>query len=181
MPSQTHPSYPYGNPYQPSLVVGPSSSNLEPNLSHRPHRTRTTNHPSSSWSSSSTHAAALSTRLTSLELPYLFSLTTFGEPDERTWFESALTGVVGPKTRSEHLEDEHERDRSVNTHGDAGPPAGQNAADGADDETEEDEEGEDGDEDDQDDNDEAERGRRENEDDATIATGTNDTRDRRRE
>ncbi|GAA5912591.1 uncharacterized protein JCM6883_005316 [Sporobolomyces salmoneus] len=128
LPSQTHPSYPYGNPYQSLSLLSSSTSVTAP--SSRPHPV------------GSTHSAPLSTSLTSLELPSLFALTSFGQPSERVWTESALTGLFGPRTKREIEEDEEEMERNVNTHGDAGPPAGQNAADGAEDETSDEEEGE---------------------------------------
>lgn len=131
LPSQTHPSYPYGNPYRFNSSSLLSSTSVIP--PSRP------SHPSS-HPVGSTHSAALPTSLPSLELPHLFSLTTFGDPSQRQWAEQNLPGLFGPKTRGEEEEDEEESNRNVNTHGDAGPPAGQNAADGA----EEDDEDEDG-------------------------------------
>lgn len=40
-----------------------------------------------------------------------------------------LPGLFGRRTRLEEEEDDEERDAIHNAHGDAGPPAGQNAAD----------------------------------------------------
>ncbi|GAA6009583.1 hypothetical protein JCM11491_001023 [Sporobolomyces phaffii] len=118
LPSDTHPSYPYGNPYRVtpgSLATSTSTSTV----TRVPHRV----------AAGSTRSAALATSLPSLELPHLFALTAFGDPKERTWHEQHLAGLFGPKTRREQEDDDDERDRHVNTHGDAGPPAGQNAAD----------------------------------------------------
>ncbi|GAA5840545.1 hypothetical protein JCM5353_004377 [Sporobolomyces roseus] len=133
LPSQTHPSYPYGNPYRFTSTSLLSSTSLQP----PPSRLRLPHHPLRG----STHSASLSTSLPSLELPHLFSLTSFGDESQRHWVEQGLSGLLGPKTRREEEEDEEERDRNVNTHGDAGAPAGQNAADGPEDEEDDDEEG----------------------------------------
>ncbi|GAA5987262.1 hypothetical protein JCM10908_001884 [Rhodotorula pacifica] len=118
LPSQTHPSYPYGNPYKPNAFTSPgrgrpaSSSHLS-----------TFAHPL-------THSASLATSLPALELRQLFERTTFGDPSDRQWAELNLPGLFGPKTRIELDEDRKSRDAMYNAHGDAGPPAGQNAADG---------------------------------------------------
>ncbi|BGP41357.1 hypothetical protein JCM10450v2_005398 [Rhodotorula kratochvilovae] len=110
LPSQAHPSYPYGNPYKPHLLQ--SSSRRGP--SARP-----------AFFEPSTHAASLATTLPALELRELFERTTFGDAPDRQWRELHLGGLFGRKTRAEQEEDEEDRD----VHGDAGPPAGQNAGD----------------------------------------------------
>lgn len=119
LPSQAHPSYPYGNPYKPHLSSlsrrGPSSSS------------------SSRLLTPSTHASSLSTSLPALELRDLFARTTFGDAPDRQWRELHLGALFGRRTRPEEDEDEEERGE---THGDAGPPAGQNAGDAVDDEDE---------------------------------------------
>ncbi|GAA5886471.1 hypothetical protein JCM16303_001421 [Sporobolomyces ruberrimus] len=137
LPSQTHSSYPYGNPYRFTSTSLLNSTSLH-STSHLASSSSLSSHPIGS-----THSASLPTSLASLELPHLFSLTSFGDPSQRVWVEQNLSGLFGPKTRGEEEEDDEERDRNHNTHGDAGPPAGQNAADGIeDDEEEEEEEGE---------------------------------------
>ncbi|GAA5952712.1 hypothetical protein JCM3765_002253 [Sporobolomyces pararoseus] len=142
LPSQTHPSYPYGNPYRLHSSLSTSTS-LYPSSSN----------PSSSSSSSTKHFSSstfpsnstLSTNLSTLELPYLYSQTFLGDLNQRLWSEQGLIGLFGPKTIKEFKQDEEEFEIFLNTHGDAGPPAGQNAADGAeDDEDEEDEDEDDG-------------------------------------
>ncbi|GAA5984578.1 hypothetical protein JCM11641_006556 [Rhodosporidiobolus odoratus] len=115
LPSQAHPSYPYGNPYKSNPLTSPSR--------------RQPTHPASLSHGPSTHSSSLSTSLPSLELRDLFSRTTFGEPLDRQWTELHLKGLFGRKTRVEREEDEEERDAMHNAHGDAGPPAGQNAGD----------------------------------------------------
>ncbi|KAM0786605.1 hypothetical protein ACM66B_002059 [Microbotryomycetes sp. NB124-2] len=103
LPSTTHPSYPFGNPYTSKLhfsttlsasglpstfaTAAPSTSttaaaanNLPPpSLFHKP----TFSNPSS-----------LATSLPNLELRQLFSQTSFGEPRERRWMEIAPDQVV---------------------------------------------------------------------------------------
>ncbi|GAA5849063.1 hypothetical protein JCM8547_006431 [Rhodosporidiobolus lusitaniae] len=134
LPSQAHPSYPYGNPYKPNLLHSPSR------------RSRPTSHHPSSFvpSGPSTFTASLSTTLPSLELRDLFARTTFGEPADRQWTELHLGGLFGRKTRKEQEEDEEERDAMHNAHGDAGPPAGQNAGDAQEESEGEEGEGEEG-------------------------------------
>ncbi|GAA6010771.1 hypothetical protein JCM10207_005834 [Rhodosporidiobolus poonsookiae] len=114
LPSQAHPSYPYGNPYKPNLLSSPS-------------RRGPTAH--SSFSQPSTHSASLSTTLPALELRDLFARTTFGEASDRQWTELHLPGLFGRKTRAEERELEEQEKRDQMGHGDAGPPAGQNAGD----------------------------------------------------
>ena len=120
LPSQAHPSYPYGNPYKPHLSStlrrGPSSSSSSRRSAADP----------------STHAASLATALPALELRELYERTTFGDAPDRQWGELHLGGLFGRRTRPEREEDEDERD----THGDAGPPAGQNAGDAPEDDSE---------------------------------------------
>ncbi|GAA5862138.1 hypothetical protein JCM5296_007466 [Sporobolomyces johnsonii] len=140
LPSQTHPSYPYGNPYKPHPLTSPS---------RRPSPSLASSAPfaSHSASSSTTHptSASLQTTLPSLELPALFAHTTFGDPSDRRWRELALPALLGRKTRIERDEDDDERDAVHHAHGDAGPPAGQNAADdGVEDEGGDDDESEGG-------------------------------------
>ncbi|GAA5846420.1 hypothetical protein JCM9279_001366 [Rhodotorula babjevae] len=122
LPSQAHPSYPYGNPYKPHLSStlrrGPASSSSS--SSSRP------------TADPSTHAASLATALPALELRDLYERTTFGDAPDRQWRELHLGGLFGRRTRPERDEDEDERD----THGDAGPPAGQNAGDAPEDDSE---------------------------------------------
>lgn len=114
LPSQAHPSYPYGNPYKPHLAASPSrraaaarAAAFEP----------------------STHSASLATTLPTLELRELFERTTFGDAPDRQWHELHLGGLFGRKTRAEQEEDAELRDALQNAHGDAGQPAGQNAGD----------------------------------------------------
>ncbi|BGP17448.1 hypothetical protein JCM10213_003269 [Rhodosporidiobolus nylandii] len=114
LPSQAHPSYPYGNPYKPNLLTSPTRRG--PSLH-------------ASAFEPSTHSASLATTLPALELRELFERTTFGEAQDRQWTELHLGGLFGRKTRVEQEEDEEERDAMHNGHGDAGPPAGQNAGD----------------------------------------------------
>jgi hypothetical protein len=96
--------------------------------------------------SSSCSVAKLSTNLSSLELPRLYSLTNFNsDPLEKLWSEQGLNSLFGEKTRKEFDEDLKEFEKVFNTHGDAGPPAGQNAADGnTDDEDQDDQDEDDG-------------------------------------
>ncbi|BGP33170.1 hypothetical protein JCM10296v2_004964 [Rhodotorula toruloides] len=117
LPSQAHPSWPYGNPYKPNLLTSPSRRS-KPNSAN----------PSSLFTPS-THAMSLSTSLPTLELRDLFLRTTFGDAADRQWDEMYLPGLFGRRTRLEEEEDDEERDAIHNAHGDAGPPAGQNAAD----------------------------------------------------
>lgn len=86
---------------------------------------------------------SLPTNLPSLELPLLYSQTHLGDPLERQWLETNLIGLFGPKTKKELEEDLEEEEKVFNTHGDAGPPAGQNAADGAEDDDEDDDDDDD--------------------------------------
>ncbi|GAA5876134.1 hypothetical protein JCM3774_003508 [Rhodotorula dairenensis] len=125
LPSHAHPSYPYGNPYKPNAFTSPNG---------RPSRSASTTTTSSSTALPSfahplTHSASLATSLPALELRQLFERTTFGDPADRNWTELNLPGLFGPKTRTELEEDRKSRDAMYNAHGDAGPPAGQNAAD----------------------------------------------------
>lgn len=117
LPSQTHPSYPYGNPYKTDTFTSPG-------------RGRPAFHSASSFAHPRTHSASLTTSLPALELRQLFERTTFGDPADRHWGELNLPALFGPKTRIELEEDRKSRDAMYNAHGDAGPPAGQNAADG---------------------------------------------------
>ncbi|KAI5475412.1 hypothetical protein MNV49_001442 [Pseudohyphozyma bogoriensis] len=78
LPSSTHPSYPYGNPYLPT--PGPSVTNP------------TTTHTS------------LSTSLPVLSLKHLHSITTFGEPRERGWSEMGLDAMLGEEERGDDEE-----------------------------------------------------------------------------
>ncbi|GAA5832592.1 hypothetical protein JCM11251_001379 [Rhodosporidiobolus azoricus] len=128
LPSQAHPSYPYGNPHKPNLTSSPS-------------RRSTASVPHSSFFTPSTHSASLSTTLPALELRDLFARTTFGESTDRQWSELHLGGWFGRKTRRERDEDEEERMQGREGHGDAGPPAGQNAGDAVEEEEEEEEQG----------------------------------------
>ncbi|GAA5939859.1 uncharacterized protein JCM15063_004326 [Sporobolomyces koalae] len=133
LPSQTHPSYPYGNPYRftsTSLLHSTSTRSS----SDRP---TTTGNPHSTTTGSKTHGPNLSTRLSTFELGHLYSLTRFGLGSEREWQEMGLPGLMGPLTRAEQEEDLEQFEKHVMTHGDAGPPAGQNAADDDDDEDDE--------------------------------------------
>ncbi|GAA5940236.1 hypothetical protein JCM1841_005025 [Sporobolomyces salmonicolor] len=123
LPSQTHPSYPYGNPSKPPPWTAPSARGASsaapaPALA-----------PSTPFAPAAPTAASLRTTLAALELPALFAQTTFGERSDRTWRELALAALFGRRTRPERDEDEDERDAVHTAHGDAGPPAGQNAAD----------------------------------------------------
>ncbi|TKA55567.1 hypothetical protein B0A53_02745 [Rhodotorula sp. CCFEE 5036] len=117
LPSQTHPSYPYGNPYKTDAFTSPG-------------RGRPSFHSAASFAHPRTHSASLTTSLPALELRQLFERTTFGDPADRHWGELNLAALFGPKTRIELEEDRKSRDAMYNAHGDAGPPAGQNAADG---------------------------------------------------
>ncbi|GAA5890117.1 hypothetical protein JCM6882_009231 [Rhodosporidiobolus microsporus] len=128
LPSQAHPSYPYGNPYKPHLTSSPSSRRAGAGAPH-----------SSLFHAPSTHSSSLSTSLPALELRALFERTTFGEAADRQWGELHLGGLFGRKTSTEREEDERE-ERGRESHGDAGPPAGQNAGDAQ--ESDEEEEGE---------------------------------------
>ncbi|GAA6061148.1 hypothetical protein JCM10212_001748 [Sporobolomyces blumeae] len=158
LPSQTHPSYPYGNPYRHnSLSLISSTSSSSSSSSQHPHPRDPHARPlapttasaralfRSNLAATSTHAASLRTSLPALELPALYALTSFGDPAERAWPEPALRSLLGPLTKHEHDEDERDFHENVLMgHGDAGMPAGQNAADegagaaGIDDDDEED-------------------------------------------
>ncbi|GAA6044292.1 hypothetical protein JCM8097_008682 [Rhodosporidiobolus ruineniae] len=146
LPSQAHPSYPYGNPYKPHLLTSPSRRNPS---GHHPSSASTSSlfHPSGSGAHSSA-PVSLATTLPALELRDLFARTTFGDAPDRQWAELHLPGLFGRKTKVEQAESEEERDAMHNAHGDAGPPAGQNAGDAPEEEDEDDDEGETDEEDD---------------------------------
>lgn len=125
LPSQAHPSYPYGNPYK-NHAFAPTSSGSTTGRT----RPSSSAHHLSPFAHPLTHSASLATTLPALELRHLFERTTFGDPLDRQWPELNLAGMFGPKTRVELEEDRKSRDALYNTHGDAGAPAGQNAAAG---------------------------------------------------
>ncbi|KAK4049508.1 hypothetical protein OIV83_004005 [Microbotryomycetes sp. JL201] len=94
LPSTTHPSYPFGNPYTsklhfsttlsaasglPSTLSGSGSNLPPPSLFHKP---------------TSSNPGSLATTLSNLQLRQLFSQTNFGEPRERRWMEIAPDQVV---------------------------------------------------------------------------------------
>ncbi|POY69903.1 hypothetical protein BMF94_7101 [Rhodotorula taiwanensis] len=118
LPSQAHPSYPYGNPYKDQAFTSPSRTKGRSRGAHL-----------SSFAHPLTHSTSLATSLPALELRQLFERTTFGDPLDRQWGELNLPGLLGPKTRIEREEDRQSQDAMYNAHGDAGTPAGQNSAD----------------------------------------------------
>ncbi|BGP56414.1 hypothetical protein JCM8202_001846 [Rhodotorula sphaerocarpa] len=125
LPSQAHPSYPYGNPYKNHAFAPTSSGSTTART-----RPSSSAHHLSPFAHPLTHSASLATTLPALELRHLFERTTFGDPLDRQWPELNLASMFGPKTRVELEEDRKSRDALYNTHGDAGAPAGQNAAAG---------------------------------------------------
>ncbi|ORY69125.1 hypothetical protein BCR35DRAFT_308132 [Leucosporidium creatinivorum] len=147
LPSASHPSYPYGNPY--------TSRPLSTSTSSHPSHTTASNpaHHSSLFPSSTTHSTSLATTLPNLQLRQLFLHTAFGEPRERVWGEMGLGEVVrGKEARRgvlrEEGEEESQEGQTGTTAGGGGQgeppaPAGQNAGDHPmSDEEEEAEEGE---------------------------------------
>lgn len=127
LPSHAHPSYPYGNPYKPDAFTSPGGGGGRRPSSQSQSTLTTT--ATSTFAHPLTHSASLATSLPTLELRQLFERTTFGDPADRRWSELNLPALFGPKTRTELEEDRKSRDAMYNAHGDAGPPAGQNAAD----------------------------------------------------
>ncbi|KAK4702412.1 hypothetical protein P7C70_g3818, partial [Phenoliferia sp. Uapishka_3] len=103
LPSASHPSYPYGNPYS----TKPGSSTAS---------TSTLFTPSAS-------AQSLATSLPVLGIRHLHAVTTFGDARDRTWSELALDDLLRDR------ESEEARDGMQHQAGDAPEPAGQNAGD----------------------------------------------------
>ncbi|KAL8277281.1 hypothetical protein RQP46_010350 [Phenoliferia psychrophenolica] len=105
LPSASHPSYPYGNPY-----------------STKPHAP-TSFSPSSTLFHPSSSAQSLATTLPALSIRHLHAITTFGDARDRTWSELALDDLL--KERKE----EESRNGMQHQAGDAPEITGQNAGD----------------------------------------------------
>lgn len=102
LPSASHASYPYGNPY--ALPISTHATLPLNLLSSTP---------------------SLSTTLPVLTLPHLFTLTGFNQPKERSWNELALTQLL--PLNPNHLE--LNTPDGLSTPSEAPQPTGQNAGD----------------------------------------------------
>lgn len=98
LPSASHPSYPYGNPYTTSLAQPFSSSSSTATGSKQSHPLL----PSSAFHSASLHS--LATTLPVLALSSLFEHTTFASPRERGWGELGLESLLSEVEREEATE-----------------------------------------------------------------------------
>lgn len=108
LPSASHPSYPYGNPYAPRNLANPSAhSQTLPSPLFRP----------------ASHAQSLATTLPVLGLRHLFSVTTFGEPRDRGWNDMGLEDLLADR------EEEENGDAKGQGSGEPPQPTGQNAGD----------------------------------------------------
>lgn len=106
LPSASHPSYPYGNPYAPRNLANPTAhSQTLPSPLFRP----------------ASHAQSLATTLPVLGLRHLFSVTTFGEPRDRGWNDMGLEDLL--------KEREDESGETKEGTGEPPQPTGQNAGD----------------------------------------------------
>lgn len=149
LPSASHPSYPYGNPY----TARPLSTSTSTSHPSHASSSQPAHHSSLFAPTSTTHSTSLATTLPNLQLRQLFLHTAFGETRERTWREMGLGEVVrGKEARRGVLREEGEeegQDGQAGTtaagggQGEPPAPAGQNAGDHPmSDEEEEGEEGE---------------------------------------
>ena len=105
LPSASHPSYPYGNPYA-TRPTNPASDAS----------TSTLFRPSAS-------AQSLATTLPALSIRHLHTVTTFGDARDRTWSELALDDLLLDR------DDDEAKDGIQHQAGDAPDHAGQNAGD----------------------------------------------------
>ncbi|KAK4048826.1 hypothetical protein OIO90_005634 [Microbotryomycetes sp. JL221] len=97
LPSSTHPSYPFGNPYSAKSHFSTSTYGASGSSSMNPSFVSTSNvlpPPSLFHKPILTMSSSLATTLSNLELRHLFETTSFGEPRERKWFEIAPDQVV---------------------------------------------------------------------------------------
>lgn len=93
LPSATHPSYPYGNPYTPrNLSSMPSTSSYTPSTSSHTLPASVFYHPAHH---------SLATTLPSLTLKALHRQTYFGEARDRHWNELGLDRLLSADERAE--------------------------------------------------------------------------------